>query len=314
MIGRLWRIMFRSWTRFSNDDGWAIASHIALSGLTSLFPFLILVGTFAGFIGTPDLAKRATDLLFESWPPQVAGPIAREVENVLTQPRTGLATLSALLAVYFASSAVDAVRIGLNRAYDVTDARAWWVLRLESILFVLLGAFALMGFTLLVVLEPIVWSQAVRLVPELSDLQVVFTAFRLATISLVLIATLVFAHMYLTAGARSLREIAPGIALTLGAWLAFGEGFGFYLARFSQNYVTTYAGLASVMIALVFLYVLSAIFIFGGELNSSISRAQAKKSRRAGGPARRQLKGRGIRPTCAPRSRLRRFAGPPSAN
>ena len=263
MLGRLWRIIYRSWTRFSDDDGWAIASHIALSGLTSLFPFLILVGTLAGLIGSPDLAKKATDLLFESWPPQVAGPISHEVESVLTQPRTGLATLSALLAVYFASSAVDAVRVGLNRAYDVVDARAWWVLRLESILFVLLGAVALMGFTFLVVLEPIVWSQAVRLLTHLSELQVLFNTFRLATISLILLATLVFAHKYLTAGKRSLREIAPGIGLTLMLWLIFGEGFGFYLARFSQNYVTTYAGLASVMIALVFLYVLSAIFIFG---------------------------------------------------
>ena len=75
-----------------------------------------------------------------------------------------------------------------------------------------------------------------------------------------------------------MREIAPGIALTLVLWLGFGEGFGFYLARFSQNYVTTYAGLASVMIALVFLYVLSAIFIFGGEFNSSIVGVARKKT------------------------------------
>jgi len=278
MIGRLWRIFYRAWTRFSDDDGWAIASHIALSGLTSLFPFLILVGTFAGMIGSPDLAQKATELLFESWPPQVAGPIAHEVESVLTQSRTGLATLSAILAIYFASSAVDAVRIGLNRAYDVADARVWWVLRLESILFVLLGAVALIGFTFLVVLEPVVWGQAVRLLPHLAHLQDLFTAFRIATISLILLATLVFAHMYLAAGSRTLREIAPGIGLTLALWLAFGEGFGLYLARFSQNYVTTYAGLASVMIALVFLYVLSAIFIFGGEMNSSILAHRRKKA------------------------------------
>lgn len=278
MLGRLWRIVYRSWMRFSDDDGWAIASHIALSGLTSLFPFLILVGALAGFIGTPDLAQRATNLLFESWPPQVAGPIAREVENVLTQPRTGVATLSALLAVYFASSAVDAVRIGLNRAYDETDGRAWWVLRLESVLFVLLGAVALMGFTFLVVLEPIVWAAAVRFLPHLADLQGLFDAVRLATISLILVATLVFAHKFLAAGRRRLAQIAPGVALTLLLWLAFGEGFGFYLARFSQNYVTTYAGLASVMIALVFLYVLSAIFIFGGEVNASISATRQRKT------------------------------------
>ena len=278
MLSWLWRIVYRSWMRFSDDDGWAIASHIALSGLTSLFPFLILVGALAGFIGTPDLAQRATNLLFESWPPQVAGPIAREVENVLTQPRTGVATLSALLAVYFASSAVDAVRIGLNRAYDETDGRAWWVLRLESVLFVLLGAVALMGFTFLVVLEPIVWAAAVRFLPHLADLQGLFDAVRLATISLILVATLVFAHKFLAAGRRRLAQIAPGVALTLLLWLAFGEGFGFYLARFSQNYVTTYAGLASVMIALVFLYVLSAIFIFGGEVNASISATRQKNS------------------------------------
>jgi membrane protein len=35
-----------------------------------------------------------------------------------------------------------------------------------------------------------------------------------------------------------------------------------------------YAGLASVMIALVFLYVCSSIFIFGGELNSAIAKAR----------------------------------------
>lgn len=278
MIGRIWRIFYRSWMRFSDDDGWAIASHIALSGLTSLFPFLILVGALAGFIGTPDLAQRATALLFESWPPQVAGPIAHEVESVLTRPRTGVATVSALLAVYFASSAVDAVRIGLNRAYDMTDVRAWWLLRFESIFFVLVGAVALMGFTFLVVLEPIVWAQAVRWLPHLADLQGLFDAFRLATISLILLGTLVFAHKYLAAGKRAFREIAPGVGLTLVLWLAFGEGFGFYLARFSQNYVTTYAGLASVMIALVFLYVLSAIFIFGGEVNSAILAAARKKT------------------------------------
>ena len=36
--------------------------------------------------------------------------------------------------------------------------------------------------------------------------------------------------------------------------------------------MTTYAGLASIMIAVVFLYIISAIFILGGELNAAISR------------------------------------------
>jgi membrane protein len=37
-----------------------------------------------------------------------------------------------------------------------------------------------------------------------------------------------------------------------------------------------YAGLASVMVALVFLYICASIFIFGGELNSAVLHARAR--------------------------------------
>jgi membrane protein len=53
-------------------------------------------------------------------------------------------------------------------------------------------------------------------------------------------------------------------------WLAVGALFGSYLSEFAYTYVTYYAGLASAMIALVFLYFTSLIFVYGGELNSEI--------------------------------------------
>jgi len=59
-----------------------------------------------------------------------------EIHNVLTQARSGLLTISVILAIYFSSSGVEAVRIGLNRAYDVRDSRSWWLLRLESIAYI----------------------------------------------------------------------------------------------------------------------------------------------------------------------------------
>ena len=39
----------------------------------------------------------------------------------------------------------------------------------------------------------------------------------------------------------------------------------------------TFSGLASAMIALVFLYLTSSIFIFGGELNAAIIAARNEK-------------------------------------
>jgi hypothetical protein len=51
-------IVLDAFYRFDCDDGWAIASHIALSILMSVFPFLIVVTAIAAFIGSLDLANE----------------------------------------------------------------------------------------------------------------------------------------------------------------------------------------------------------------------------------------------------------------
>ena len=66
-------------------------------------------------------------------------------------------------------------------------------------------------------------------------------------------------------------EIVPGLIFTLVFWVVGSSLFATYLSYYS-TYASTYAGLASIMIALVFLYIVSAIFILGGELNASIKR------------------------------------------
>ena len=98
---------------------------------------------------------------------------------------------------------------------------------------------------------------------------------------------LIAVHVWLPAGRRRFVDIVPGIIFTLIAWLVGSTMFAAYLDRFS-SYVTTYAGLASIMIAVVFLYIVSAIFILGGELNAAISRYFEARARvRAIGDQRR---------------------------
>ena len=55
-----------------------------------------------------------------------------------------------------------------------------------------------------------------------------------------------------------------------------GAAFGRYLASYAFTYISMYAGLASAMVALVFLYVCASIFIYGGELNSVIAKERRK--------------------------------------
>jgi membrane protein len=261
--------------RFIADDGWAIASHIALSTLMSMFPFILVVTALAGFFGAKGLADEAARLLLDAWPEQVAGPIALEIHGVLMSARGGVLTIGLGLALYFASSGVESLRIGLNRAYSVVDQRSWWLLRLESIGYVILGAVALLAFAFLVLLAPLIWGTLTRFLPGLEPISQLITFVRFGVAAMVLVTALFIVHLWLPAGRRRLAEIAPGILATLLLWLVSGTIFGRYLAEFAFTYSIYYAGLASVMIALVFLYVTASIFVYGGELNAVIARFYA---------------------------------------
>lgn len=270
------RVAWDAVEQFLEDDGWAISSHIALNGLMSLFPFLIAVTALAGFLGAKAYGDEVTRLILEAWPAVVAEPIANEIHTVLTGYRTDLLTVGLVLSVYFASNGVEALRTAMNRAYEVKEQRWWYVCRLESIAYVLVGAVALLAVAFLVVLGPLIWSTIVRFVPQLAPLGWVVLFIRAVAASIVIVIALTLVHLFLPAGRRRFRDVWPGILATLVLWLAGGSLFGAYLASFSQAYVNTYAGLASGMIALVFLYYSAAIFVLGSELNAAIWRAQGR--------------------------------------
>jgi membrane protein len=260
---------------FLADDGWAIASHIALSTLMALFPFLIVLTSLAGFFGSKELADQAVGLMLQVWPKQVADSLSGEIHDVLTTSRGDILTIGAVLAVYFASNGVEALRVALNRAYSVIEPRRWYWLRLESIGYTLIAAFTALAMAFLIVLGPLMLEAARRHVPLVVENNEQFlNVVRYSTTIAALIVALLFLHAWLPAGRRGFLQILPGIVFTLVASLLSGNVFGQYLARFANNYVTMYAGLASVIIALVFLYFIAAIFVYGGELNAAIIKSR----------------------------------------
>jgi len=160
----------------------------------------------------------------------------------------------------------------------VVDRRPIWLLRLESIGYVIVAAASLLALSFLVVLAPILWRIAVRYIPALEPFSEIVTFARFAITTVLLIVALIMVHLWLPAGRRKFREILPGILVTLVLWLAAGILFGRYLADYAFTYSIYYAGLASVMIALVFLYLTACIFIYGGELNAVIQKERAKRA------------------------------------
>lgn len=271
------RIVGDALGHFSHDDGWAMASHVALSTLMAMFPFLIFATALAGFLGADTFADSAVHLIFDTWPEAIAAPLSREVANVLTVQRGDLLTIGVLLAFFFASNGVEALRTSLNRAYRQVEVRSVFVLRVQSLAFVLLATVTLVVTSLLLVAAPVVLSILERRFPAIAQMAVDLNQWRLAVAAIVLITGLLVSHLWLPSGRRRIVDILPGLALTVVAWMAGSAVFATYLDNFA-NYASTYAGLASIMVAIVFLYIVSAIFIIGGELNAAIMRYRSLRA------------------------------------
>jgi len=268
VVTLIYSILHLAFTRFSRDDGWAFASHVALLVILALFPFLIFGAALAAFLGSGQFSDTAIHVIFDAWPKSIAEPLTNEIHNVLNQQRGDLLTYGALGALVFASNGVEALRVALNRAYRVSDHRNWLVTRFQSLLFVFIGCIVLLSISIFLVLLPLAKSLALNHMPWISPyLELGGIRPELITIG-VLIVGLFACHKWLPAGDRSYASIAPGVLFTLVCWVPASLGFASYLEGFS-TYINTYAGLAGIMIALVFLYMIAAIFIIGAEINSA---------------------------------------------
>lgn len=272
------RILGDALGHFNDDDGWAMASHLALSALLALFPFLIFATSLASFLGAKAFADTAVHLVFDTWPEEIAEPIAFEVTNVLTVQRGDFLTLGILVAAFFASNGIEALRVSLNRAYRVTENRSIFYLRAQSLAFVLAATIGFVIVSTLLVFAPLVADLAIRRLPWIGPYMGTITVWRFIIASCVIILALVATHIWLPAGRRRLSDIVPGLIFTLIFWVLGSSLFAAYLGRFS-SYASTYAGLASIMIAMVFLYIVSVIFIMGGELNAAIKRYRDARAR-----------------------------------
>ncbi len=275
-VRALYKVIYDAVFHFVEDDGFAMASHVALSTLLAVFPFLIFGTALASFLGASQFSSTAVHLIFDTWPEAIAKPVADQVVQVLTIPRGGLLTISVLAAAYFASNGVEALRISLNRAYRVPEARPWYFNRLASLGYVLIAVLIFALLSILLVAVPLALNYTRQWLPGLADILDVVFSWRIYGTIFLLLAGLLILHLWLAAGQRRLFDVIPGVFLTLVFWSIGALLFAYYLSTFA-NYTATYAGLASVMIVLIFLYMLAVIFIMGAEINAALMKFKVRR-------------------------------------
>jgi membrane protein len=200
----------------------------------------------------------------------VAGPLASEADKILV-PKRNVLTVSIVITLLVATNGVESLRVALCRAYGVARFRPWWQARLIGIGFVVVGAGALVAASVLVVLWPAIWRTTVSYMTELRSVRPTYDLVRYALASVVLVVGLAATHLWLPDTRPKLRDIAPGVVATLVLWLAGATLYGEFLANVA-HVKATYAGLAGILTALIFLQISAAIFIFGAELNAALRR------------------------------------------
>ncbi|XCD38877.1 YihY/virulence factor BrkB family protein [Candidatus Liberibacter asiaticus] len=262
-------IIYDAIEHFVEEDGWAMASHISLSALLSVFPFIVFGANLAGFLGAHQFVPTVIDVVFGAWPEVIAKPITDEILQVLAVPAKGLFTISALAAAYFSSNGVEALRISLNRAYRVVEMRSWYITRLISFGYVLLASVTLVIMSFVFVAIPLALAYVRKFFPALGNLLLIIWNGRIYATMLALFIGLIFVHLFLPAAKSKIMSILPGVIFTWISWVVGAVLFTHYIVTFS-TYSTMYAGLASIMTCLVFLYMLGVFFILGAEFNASM--------------------------------------------
>ena len=262
------RIAYRAaWRLVMVDEGLVLAGYIAFTAFLSLFPFLIFLAALAGFLGDRDTADRFIEAMFEFMPDDVAETLAPAVREVVGARHGGLLTFGILFTLWFASNGFEALRTGLNRAYGVSEQRAIWWLRLQSIAFVISGGLIILFLSLVVVLGPLVWRVLGPTVDQMLETHLVFGTARYVFAAVLLFGALILLHRWLPNTRQAFRRILPGVAATTVLWLLGASVFAWYVGHLT-DYSVYYGSLGGVAITLMFFYVSAIIFIFGAEINA----------------------------------------------
>ncbi len=264
-----YRTLLEAIYRLYEHSGFAMAGAMAFSFVISLFPFCIFLGALAGVFGGRELANQAVAQLFQILPQKVAAGIAPQVESIMGSSRIDLLTASAGLALFFAMTAIETLRTALNAAYRVVEERSYFLCLLRSMLFVLISAATVLILAWAVIVGPVI---AARVEPDLTqsllDSTWLGATLRYGLAAVVIAALLIAFHLWLAAGKRRIKNVWPGVLLSMVLWLVVASVYSYYLDF--GDWSRFYAGLTQLMVALIFFQLTGVIVILGAELNRGI--------------------------------------------
>jgi membrane protein len=259
-----------------DDDltAWAgsIAYALFLALPATLLVSLGLFGVLAGREAVDDLMSKLSTVAPEEAVTLLDRALTRVIEN--QRGSVILIVVGAVIALWSATGAMNALMTALNRVYEQEETRSFLRRRLTGLLMVGLGMVAFGLVVGLLVLGPHLSGW----VGDATGLESFVSWVWWAAQWPVLIAGLfgVFAVMlYLgpNVAHRKLSFITPGSTLAVLMWLVSSGLFALYAGWFG-SYEKTWGALAGVVVLLIWLWLSALAVLLGAELNSEIERSR----------------------------------------
>lgn len=266
-------LVYRAGDNLVENHGLETAGYLTFLALVAVFPFLVLIVAAAGLVGQGKSGQEFITLLLNNMPQDAVAALAPRIHEITSGPPQHMLTFAVLGAIWTSSSAIEAVRGTLNRAYRVHKPPAYFRRRMLSVVQVIILTSLILVVMLAFVVLPLVFDAINR------HTGIVFPAGvhhfmqsylgDMATLALFVVVS-TFYYVLPNIQQRWMT-VFPGALLVVVAWVMAVKIVGFYLTSLT-NVTLIYGSLSGFIVSLIFLYVLNVIFIYGAEFNHEFMR------------------------------------------
>jgi membrane protein len=264
-------VLVRTVKEFLDDEMSTYASALAYQMLFSLFPFLLFLIALIGFLHLPDFfswLRLQSELVL---PPQALDQVNPVIDQ-LQQSKGGLLSVGIVIALWTASAGV---RLMMNAAYDVVEARPAWKRIPLSVFYTIGIAGMLLTVAALMVTGPQVMNWLAAQIGMEDFIVTLWTILRWPLIIVLLMVAVAIMYYVMPDVKQSFRFITPGSVLAVVVWIVASLGFAYYVKTFA-DYNAMYGSIGAIIVLLLYFYISAAVLLLGAEMNAVIEHMSAE--------------------------------------
>ena len=269
-------VLKRAVSEFSKDDCTDLAATLTYFAVLALFPALLAMVSLLGVFGQGQATTQAIINFLQQYAPQALVELLRQpISNLASGTGAGLALITGLLgALWTASGYTGAFGRAMNRIYEIEEGRPIWKLRPMNILVTLLMVVIVAVIMLMVIVSGGIAQWVGNLIGLGSTAVTVWSIAKWPVIALLLILLIAVLY-YFTPNVKQpkFRWMSVGALVAIIVAILASVAFAFYVANFG-SYNATYGALASVIIFLLWLWIINVALLFGAEFDAEMERGR----------------------------------------